>query len=29
MEAALRAMAVPHEPNPAKIDWEFWSFVNR
>jgi fructose-1,6-bisphosphatase/inositol monophosphatase family enzyme len=25
MEAALRAIAVRNEPNPAKLDWKFWS----
>jgi hypothetical protein len=27
MEASLRGMAVPDEPNPAKIDWNFWSRI--
>ena len=25
MEAALRNIAITDEPNPAKIDWNFWS----
>lgn len=27
MEAALRGMADMHEPNPAKMDWKFWGFM--
>ena len=27
MEAALQLMAVPNEPNPAKLDWKLWSFI--
>ncbi len=27
MEAALRGMAVPDEPEPAKIDWKLWYYV--
>lgn len=27
MEAALRGIAVENEPNPANIDWKFWSHV--
>jgi hypothetical protein len=27
MEAALRSIAVCDEPNPAKIDWKFWSYI--
>ncbi len=29
MEAALRGIAVENEPNPAKVDWTFWSYVIR
>lgn len=25
MEADLRNIAIEHEPNPAKLNWEFWS----
>jgi hypothetical protein len=27
MEAALRVIAVPDEPSPAKIDWKLWNYV--
>lgn len=27
MEAALRAIAATNEPNPAKLDWKFWSRI--
>jgi hypothetical protein len=27
MEEALRSIAVPNEPNPAKIDWKLWSHI--
>ena len=29
MEDALRMIAVENEPNPARIDWKFWSHVIR
>lgn len=29
MEEALRIIVVPNESNPAKINWEFWSYVTK